>query len=103
MVVIALDGMKADIYFLKGIKTENVQYFDIASDLFPFKKEILTAKAEFEIRQGVINKQVVDDIELALRYDPYSVNLLSMLTQYHRLLNENEKSSEYFSKLKLVS
>ncbi len=79
MVVIALDGMKADIYFLKGIKTNDVAYFNVAYDLFPFKKEIVTAKAEFEIRQRIINEQVINDIEIALKYDPYSINMLSVL------------------------
>lgn len=95
--------MRADIYFLKGIKTNDIAYFDMAADLFPFKKEILVAKAEFEIRDGLINETTLKDIELALKYDPYSINMLSMLTQYNRILNNNKKSSEYFKKLNVVA
>ena len=100
MVPMSVLSFLGDQYYLNGLKTKDIQNYKIAKKLFPFDLEILKGEAEADIQTQVVNLDTYNAIKDATFYDPYSVRLLSLQTQYAFLMNDNFTGWITFSKLK---
>lgn len=101
MIPFGVIGILGDQFYLKGIKEKNLLALFIAKSVFPFEKEILVGPAHLYIQFQVITEEAKDEIKLALQYDPNSVHLLSMYTQYAKHFNKEYLTS--FNLLKTIS
>ena len=91
MVPTAILGITSDQFYLKGLKTQNLFYINMAKQLFPFNKDILVGPAQFYFRYKIANKDALNIYKETLKYDPYSVQFLGVYAQLEYLIgNKNE-------------
>jgi hypothetical protein len=103
MVPFGITGIIADQAYLKGYKTGQMIYAAFAKFLFPFEREILVAQALWKIRNKIFDDETYILLKDALKYDPYSAEMLLIYVQYeHNLHNKNEEQIA-FNKLKRIS
>lgn len=75
-------GILADHVFLKGLNTAELAYLKLAGYFFPFEKELLVSQGLSLIRNRITDKITYDALKDALKYDPYSIEMLAMYIQY---------------------
>lgn len=97
MLPFGIVGILADQFYLKGIHHSDLLSLFIAKNIFPFEKELIVGPALLYTQSQIVTVEAKDEIKSALSYDPYSVQLLSMDTQYKRIFKE-----EYLTSFKLL-
>lgn len=103
MIPFALLGIVGDQFYLKGVKEQNLFYFQVAKEVFPFEKEMLVGEALILIRNKIVNEQVALSLKKALIYDPYSAEMLAMYAQYANLYGNKNEALMAFKKLEKIS
>ena len=91
MIPFAILSINADQLYIKALKQHDLNYLKLAGELFPFDKELATAYAFSLIRSKIINDQVYYVLKDALRYDPYSVEMLGMYIQYENIYGKKDE------------
>lgn len=95
--------MFADQIYLKGLKEGEIAYFKLSKDIFPFDKEIIVAEALTFIRNKIVNEKVNLSLKEALKYDPYSAEMLGMYVQYANHFGNKKEANSSFVLLKKIS
>ena len=99
MVPFGILGIVGDQFYLKGLKTGNIEYFKFASILFPYEKELAIGYVEAKLKVQLLDK----DIKEALKYDPYSVQLLGMYAQYENYFGNKNDARIALKQLEKIS
>lgn len=85
-----------DQIYLLGLREGEISYFRLAIKIYPFDKEIVTSEALVLIRNKIVEEKTYLALQKALKYDPYSVEMLGMYIQYAAMIgNKNEASISF--------
>lgn len=103
MIPIGILGMVSDQLYLHGLKTGELGYIKSAKYLFPFEKDILVSEALLLIRNKINNKNVYFELKEALKYDPYSAEMLGMYTQYAAIYGNKNDAVIAFNTMKKIA
>lgn len=95
-------GVIADQYYLKGIKSNYLNNFDIAYKLFPFERSLVIGKTETFIKFKIVNSNSFEEVKKAVRYDPYSIEFLSFQLQNAFVFGDKKIASQSFKTLKTL-
>lgn len=95
-------GIVGDQFYLKGIHNKDLLALTIAKNIFPFEREILIGPAHLYLNSQIVTLEAKNEVEFALKYDPYSVQLLGVYIQY-AIAFKDIKYREFLSRLKLIS
>lgn len=98
-----MTALIGDQIYLLGLKENELAYFKLSKRIFPFDKEIITGQALTLIRNRIINEQVYFALKDALKYDPYSVEMLGMYIQYANMTRNKNEASMSFKKLQKIA
>lgn len=77
-------------------------YFRLAKYFFPFDKEILVSEALSLIRSKIHNEITYRALKEALKYDPYSIEMLGMYIQFENAYGDKEQAKKNFQLLKKI-
>ena len=79
-----------------------LSYFKLAKYFFPFDKEIVVAEATALVRNKVFNEYTHKALEDAMRYDPYSIELLGIYVQFENSYGNKNKARILFNRMKKI-
>lgn len=88
--------------YLYGLKTGDLAYVKSARYLFPYEKDIAVNEALLLIRNNIVDKKTYLVIKEALKYDPYSAELLSIYTQYAAIYGNRNEAVMAFNTMKKI-
>lgn len=88
---------------MQGAKEGDLAYIKAAKLVFPFDKELLVSEALVSIRNKIVNDKIYFVLKEALKYDPYSVEILVMYIQYALINNNINEARIEYQKLKQIS
>lgn len=103
MVPFGITGIIADQAYLNGYRTGQIFYLMISKYLFPFEREILVSEALWKIRNKLFDNNTYLLLKDALKYDPYSAEMLLIYVQYEHNFNNKNEEQISFNKLKRIS
>lgn len=78
-------------------------YIKVARTIFHFDREFLISEAIFLIRNNIVNEYSYITLKEALKYDPYSVEMLGMYAQYAMIYKNGNEALISFNKLKMIA
>lgn len=95
-------GIIGDHIYLKALQDHELSYFKLSKYFFPFDKEILVSEGLMLIRNKINNETTYKALKDALRYDPYSIEMLSMQVQFENAYGDKNKAKQMFNLLKQI-
>lgn len=85
------------------MKEGELTYFKLSRDFFPFEKEILVSEALYSIRSKLVTERVYLALKDALKYDPYSIEMLGMYIQYANKYNDKKDALLSYQRLQKIA
>lgn len=96
-------GFLGDQYYLKGIRSHQLNDFKLAIRWFPFARQILMGEGEYYSLSKEISKPALDAYKKVLIYDPYSAEYLSYDVQISFLFGDRTEVLKTFALLKKIA
>ena len=96
-------GWLGDLFYLQGIKGNDLYYLQLSNRVFPFDRNLAIVEAEFYLHNKIVNKEGLIAINKALKIDPYSSRLWNMQMQYASVLGDNQLAAYSFRQLYKIS
>lgn len=85
-----------------GLQQKELSYFKLARYFFPFDKEIAVSDAIVSIRSRINTKDTYQALKKALKYDPYSIEMLSMYIQFANIYGSKSETRDSYLILKQI-
>lgn len=81
---------------------QELSYFRLSKQLFPFDKDIIVSEALSLVRSGIHTEHTFKALKEALKYDPYSIEMLGMYIQFENAYGNKEEAKKAFNRLKQI-
>lgn len=70
--------------------------------VFPFEREILIGPAQFSFMNQIATVEALELYREAIKYDPYSIQFLGVVTQMEFLINNRNEAKIHKQKLEKI-
>lgn len=91
-----------DYIYLKGLQDAEISYFRLARIFFPYDRDIIITEGLSLIRGKVNNEQTYKALKYALKYDPYSIEMLGMYLQFANIFGTKLETINSYKILKQI-